>query len=393
MDQETYDRGDIESDRGHSRDYDYDYTQDERYYNDRELRKQRQSGGCCSWTKAAVFLFFIGIALGILFGLVNIDEIKSWFGNVMEGNSESDTDSGDQVFSFNQCTDVNATCCNGLHSNCDMSLNEVLFASVHNANHDSNLAPNNDAPLEQALQAGYRGLLLDVCKCDDVITFCHGICERGNRNPEEVFNNIGIFLSQNPHDVIILNFEMSVGEPTPEELWNVMETTSIKSKTYTYEGGPWPTFNDMIGMATKKQVVAFYHNGPDCPLNNSPVTTGCHPRLINYHDYVVETPWDFDKVSALQNSETSCAENRGSSGSKDFYAINNFVTGSLGASKTYAKIVNGNSFIGQHITDCETLTSHQANLVAVDFWTVGDLLEVTQDVNKARAAAKRSRNQ
>jgi hypothetical protein len=384
---------DIESDRGQSRDYDYDYTQDQRYYNDRELRKQRQSGGCCSWTKAAVFLFFVGIALGILFGVVDIDKIKGWFGNVMKGDSDSGTEGSEQSFSFNQCTDANVTCCNGLHSNCDMSLNEVLFASVHNANHDSDFAPNNDTPLEQALQAGYRGLLLDVCKCDGVITFCHGICTVGNRDPEEVFNNIGTFLSQNPHDVVILNFEMSIGDPTPEELWNVMETTSIRSKTYIYSGGPWPTFNDMIEMDIKKQVVAFYHDGPDCPLNNSPATTGCHPRLINYHDYVVETPWDFEDVALLQSSETSCAENRGSSGTKDFYAINNFVTRSLGASKTYAKIVNSKSFVDQHIRDCESLTNYKANIVAVDFWSEGDLLEVTQDVNKARAAIRRSRNQ
>ena len=60
-------------------------------------------------------------------------------------------------------------CCNGLVSNCDLKLNEVTFAMVHNAmssRDDLFAAYNNIQTLEKALVAGYRGLMLDSCICD-----------------------------------------------------------------------------------------------------------------------------------------------------------------------------------------------------------------------------------
>jgi hypothetical protein len=60
-------------------------------------------------------------------------------------------------------------CCNGLASNCDLRVNEVLFAMVHNAMSSRNdlfAAYNNIESLEKALVAGYRGLMLDSCICD-----------------------------------------------------------------------------------------------------------------------------------------------------------------------------------------------------------------------------------
>jgi hypothetical protein len=63
-------------------------------------------------------------------------------------------------------------CCNSLVSNCDLKLNEVTFAMVHNAmssRDDLFAAYNNIQTLEKALVAGYRGLMLDSCICDGSI--------------------------------------------------------------------------------------------------------------------------------------------------------------------------------------------------------------------------------
>lgn len=60
-------------------------------------------------------------------------------------------------------------CCNLISSNCNLKVNEVSFAMVHNAMSSSkNLFAgyNNLEPLEQALVNGYRGLMLDSCICD-----------------------------------------------------------------------------------------------------------------------------------------------------------------------------------------------------------------------------------
>ena len=83
-----------------------------------------------------------------------------------------------EPFVFDQCP-TDGPCCNGLGSNCQLPLNEVLFATVHNAMHDDFPFPNNEAPLEDALKAGYRGLQLDLCMCGVDLVFCHGNCNVG----------------------------------------------------------------------------------------------------------------------------------------------------------------------------------------------------------------------
>ena len=63
-------------------------------------------------------------------------------------------------------------CCNLATSNCDLKVNEVTFAMVHNAmSSRENLFAgyNNLKSMEGALVAGYRGLMLDSCICDGSI--------------------------------------------------------------------------------------------------------------------------------------------------------------------------------------------------------------------------------
>ena len=93
------------------------------------------------------------------------------------------------TFRFDQCPEDGA-CCNGLSTNCELGVNEIMFATVHNAQHHMPPIPNNKAPLEEALEAGYRGLMLDFCKCDGVLRFCHGVCNVVS--PSNVFNEIQV---------------------------------------------------------------------------------------------------------------------------------------------------------------------------------------------------------
>ena len=78
-------------------------------------------------------------------------------------------------FRFNQCSN-NGSCCNGLSTNCNLRVDEILFATAHNANHHAGVASNHEKTLERALTAGFRGLQLDFCKCNGKVKFCHGSC-------------------------------------------------------------------------------------------------------------------------------------------------------------------------------------------------------------------------
>ena len=51
-----------------------------------------------------------------------------------------------------------------LTNTCDLRIDELFFTAMHNANNDENkLNINHKAPLEEALEAGFRAFYLDVC--------------------------------------------------------------------------------------------------------------------------------------------------------------------------------------------------------------------------------------
>ena len=368
---------------------------DQRYaYGERE-----NTGGCCTKTKCIilfVFLALLGGGVGAVIGIFGLEEVKSWVG--LGSSEESTTGTGGETgdstptpYVFSNCTGT-GDCCNGLESNCDLRVNEVLYATVHNANHDNRTAfPNNIFPLEDALTAGYRGLMLDVCKCPNdqnalEITFCHGQCGFGPRDPTEVFTNINTFLNDNPNDMVVVNFELSEGNPTATELWNVIGAVNgINSKTYDYLVGPWPTMKQMQN--TNKQLILFQHSGPDCITN----PTLCVSSIQTFHDFALETKYAFNSVAEVEDENNSCVGDRGTTGTKEFYSVNNFVANSLltTPSKEGSEVVNEKSFLKKRLAECKTKTGFKANFINVDFWHLGDVIEVTQEENKLRANANR----
>ena len=87
-------------------------------------------------------------------------------------------------YDFIQCnsdgTTTPSNCCNGLEGLCDLRVNEVMYATLHNAmatfENGFLFGPNHKFQLEGALEAGYRGLNLDICNCGGELQFCHGEC-------------------------------------------------------------------------------------------------------------------------------------------------------------------------------------------------------------------------
>lgn len=113
-----------------------------------------------------------------------------------------------------ECSGSAPNCCMGLTNTCNLRVNELFFAAMHNANSDEDKwNSNHEAPLEEALAAGFRAFYLDVCICDGKVVFCHGTCFwAGTQDPTEVFQNIVDFLDNNPSELVIFNFEMSFGK-------------------------------------------------------------------------------------------------------------------------------------------------------------------------------------
>lgn len=344
-----------------------------------------------------VFLIILGAAFGVIFGFIPIDNIKNFlgmevspFGGENDGNgdnveaSDAPTSAPTPGFVFMQCP-ANGECCNGLQSNCDLTPGEMMWPTVHNAMHDDRIG-NNRAPLEDALAAGYRGLQLDVCLCEQKLIFCHGLCNIGVKTFDEVFPNINTFLNENPSETIMINFELSVGTPTPQSIWSQISTYGgLRAKAYIHQGGDLPTMREL--QASNRRLLLFKHNGADCTNFNS---NGCSNRIAEYHKYAVETEFKFSNEDAISTYQSSCPGSRGTSGRKDFYHINHFVTKTWGPSQEAAKTINLRESLEERIIQCEKIAKAVTTVVAIDFWQQGDLLKVSQEINIERAKRRRS---
>jgi len=157
-------------------------------------RRREEKKGCCTWP------WIFGTVLALALASFLIWWFEPWKGFVGQdaNGSENSSDQGDikstgtakpiivptsaptsatPQYQFIQC-DGQKECCNGLEGICDLRVDEVLFATLHNAMatfEDGFLfGPNHQSPLEDALEVGYRGLNLDICNCGGEIIFCHG---------------------------------------------------------------------------------------------------------------------------------------------------------------------------------------------------------------------------
>lgn len=159
-------------------------------------------------------------------------------------------------FQFNRCQDPTENCCNGLDTICDLGVDDVLYATVHNAMatfEDGFLfGPNHKFKLEDALEAGYRGINLDVCNCNGVYQFCHGVCNLGSRDVVEVFTSINTFLDDNPTELLAIPLELNSEADQPidmYELYSLMQQVSgFTDKLYVHENvnADWPTLREAI---------------------------------------------------------------------------------------------------------------------------------------------------
>lgn len=164
---------------------------------------------------------------------------------------------GDQ-FEFMKCADpLSGDCCNGLDNGfCDLRVDEVMFATSHNANADFEsgflFSPNHQYKLEDSLPAGYRAINVDACNCGGQLQFCHGVCSFGTRDIVEVLMGINDFLDENPSEIIILPIELNsdVDQPVDlDEFYSLMQQVpGFVEKFYSHPDAttPWPTMGELV---------------------------------------------------------------------------------------------------------------------------------------------------
>jgi hypothetical protein len=299
--------------------------------------------------------------------------------------------------------------CNGDVLLCDRRLDQVVIPATHNSNAsaaDGYLIGNQTRGIPSQLNAGYRGLLIDIYfglrrpgsgivltdrapltpeeraqqvaelgeravrSAEQVrsravkaggtrgIYLCHSFCEIGATPFEPELVTIRKWLQSHPREVLVLFLQ---DEIPPEPIVQAFQQAKLDQYAITLQRNrPLPTLQEMIDSNHRLVVLAEKHVS---------TTTSWY---LNGFSFVQETPFSFRRVS-----DFNCAPNRGES-SSPLFLVNHFVTP---ASAPETARANARKVLESRLAECQRERGKLPNLVAVDFYNLGDVLSVVRHAN------------
>jgi hypothetical protein len=270
--------------------------------------------------------------------------------------------------------------CNGLENLCTRRVDEVMFASVHNAmssRADLFVEWNNLEPFEGALEAGFRALFLDSCDCPGLgIQLCHTFCSAGYRRPRAAFESIRDFLQLNPNEVLVV--EIQVNDFSLMPLFDILDDIDgFQKLIYKHPGRmePWPTMGELVNNNTR--LILFQHDNGDCNVEGT-----CPPGVLNTYEYAFETTFSSRGAKELLDYGKSCKVSRGDP-NNPFVISNHFAGNRVGLPEfSIASEVNEYDNVLERLEACNERLPKAVNFLVVDFWTTaGAVLNIVQEYN------------
>ena len=301
--------------------------------------------------------------------------------------------------------------CNGSPLLAERRLDQVMFPASHNSMGGGDdpkwLFPNQSAGIHQQLEDGVRAFLIDAHYGEPVgdrvktilddekaamakyekaigaegmaaalrirdrmareksgprdIYMCHGFCELGALKLEPMLADMRQFLVENPGEVLIIVIQDE--SVTPADIERCFETSGLVD--FVYRGParpPWPTMREMVESDQRVLVMAENH------------AEGV-PWYHQAFEVMQETPYEFHDVSEFSNRP-----NRGGTAGS-LLELNHWIESTPMPKPSNAAIVNARDVLLPRIEACERERHHLVNLVAVDFYGVGDLIPVVRELN------------
>ncbi|HEX6115776.1 MAG TPA: hypothetical protein VFY99_01660 [Solirubrobacterales bacterium] len=309
--------------------------------------------------------------------------------------------------------------CNGSKGLCDLRLDQAVFGGTHNsfsaADSPGWFIANQRRTISRQLADGVRLLLLDphygVGSTGKVSTdfdaegrdenrvarqlppetldaaqrltgslglggggatgeqdvwLCHTVCELGATRMTDALGAVSAFLERNPGEVVILYVEPFVA---PDDLEAVFRRSGLLDDLARLDPGlPMPTLGELVGAGRRVLVITERGAGPEYPW---------------YHDddeFVQDTPLGITQVGQL-----SCEPNRGT-------AANPLLMLNMWADVFPPRVepnipFNDKQLILDQVDECERVRDHQVNLIGVDFYDRGGLIDAVDELNAERVAA------
>jgi len=260
--------------------------------------------------------------------------------------------------------------CAGHVELCDRRFDQVAFPATHNSMADSDhgiIAFCQTHDIARQLEDGVRGFMIDL---HDLPTYpgialtCHGVCNDNNYPFTDVLEVMVRYLRSHRDVVLTVVLENYV---SAEEIAASMSESHADRYTHAHvKGAPWPTLREMIAADERLVILTDSEGGTE---------TGPNPWLMDQWQYAFQNPY-----AAEQDSDFSCDVDRGTDAPNSLFVMNHFLTAPQ-ASFDLAASVNPYSSLHAHVARCQTERSRIPNLVTVDFYDVGDLVWVVDELN------------
>jgi len=257
--------------------------------------------------------------------------------------------------------------CNGLVELCDRPLDQVVFARSHNS-HASQEAGydvvnwNHYFGVPRQLADGIRSLNFDVYHENGETLLCHGLCVFASQLAVEGLAEIMAFLEDHRNEVVLLDLQ---NETTLEHTLAAFDESGLPGYAHTQlPGEPWPTLREMI--RADRRLVVFSDREDAAP--------GWYHAT---DDFVYGNDWAFEAPEDLNCTLTGAPIPHG------LLEITHVLTNPL-ASPDNAELINHNPFLRDRIDGCISELGRLPTMISVDFYSIGDVLQVVHDLNLAQ---------
>jgi hypothetical protein len=300
--------------------------------------------------------------------------------------------------------------CNGSAALCGATVDKVVFPGAHNAMSNAEvegwLFPHHRHDIRRMLDDGIRMLAIDVhygvptagrVRTDfereavsqekieqqvgaeataaavrirnqlvgepegpSALYFCHGFCELGAYPVGPTLDEVHDFMLANPGEIVMLVVEDYV---EPADLAAALEQAGLAQFAYSGPAtGPWPTLRRLVDR--NQRLIVFIESGrPGVPW------------LLPAFEAFQETPYSFKTPE-----EFSCKPNRGGTAGS-LFQINHWIETTPAPRPTNAEVVNAYDFLLARARACQKARNHVPNVIAVDFYDMGDVVGVARTLN------------
>jgi len=260
--------------------------------------------------------------------------------------------------------------CNGDPALCALPINQVTLPTAHNAmssKADGFLLPNQPDGMLAQLDAGLRGFMLDVHPYDGTLAgeqgkpyLCHATCKLGATEFTAAMTALRQWLDAHPREFVVIIFEDYVSEAALNA--GLQAAGLLPHCLHLGPSDPTPTLAQVI--AQDRRLLIMTESGGGAEAWNH-----------GYQSLAFDTPYAAEKPE-----DFSCEVLRGQPGNR-FFVVNHFLTHNLEPHDQLAKLANHNPLLLQRAQLCQKQQKQRVGLLAVDWYSEGDLLSVVRVLN------------